>query len=135
MKPVRLPMREFCEVVQQVLDELPEPFHDWLVNVVVDVEDDPEPRLLRQLGLDPREDTLFGIFEGSAVTEQEYGQHLPNRVRLFKNPLEEACRSRDEIRYEIRRTVLHELAHHFGYSEEDLDEFEARPSPFDPPQP
>jgi predicted Zn-dependent protease with MMP-like domain len=126
----RLTMRAFCDAVAEVLAELPEPFHAWLENTVVDVEREPSRRLLRELGMGDDE-TLFGLFEGRAVTEQEFGEVAPNRVRLFKNPIEEASRSAAEIRYEIRRTVLHELAHHFGYSEEDLDEFEARPSPFD----
>ena len=84
--------------------------------------------------MDPEEDTLMGLFEGRAVTEQEYGEHLPNRILLFKRPIEEVCRSRAEIAYEIRRTLVHELAHHFGYSEEDLEEYESRQSPFDADQ-
>jgi predicted Zn-dependent protease with MMP-like domain len=131
MKTVRLSMREFVEVARRVMDELPQPFAGWLENVVVDVELEPTRKMLEDVGLDPDEETLFGLFEGRAVTEQEYGEHAPNRILLFKRPIEEACRSRDEVAYEIRRTLVHELAHHFGYSEEDLDEYESRESPFD----
>ncbi len=126
-------MDEFCRVAREVVDQLPEPFHQWLENVVVDVELEPSRRLLRDLGMDPVEDTLLGLFEGAAITEQEYGDHRPNRILLFKRPIEEVSRSRAEIAYEIRRTVIHELAHHFGYSEEDLEEFESQESPFDEP--
>jgi predicted Zn-dependent protease with MMP-like domain len=73
----------------------------------------------------------MGLFEGTPLTEQAYGAHAPNRIVLFKQPIERACRSRAEIAYEIRRTVIHELAHHFGYSEEELEAFEAAASPFD----
>jgi predicted Zn-dependent protease with MMP-like domain len=121
---------EFCAIVVEVLDELPEMFRGWLDNVVVDVEERPSSRSRAELGDDPDE-TLLGLFQGAPITEQEYGTHLPNRIILFKQPIEDCCRSREEIAYEIRRTVLHELAHHFGYSEEDLDFFEDRPSPFD----
>jgi predicted Zn-dependent protease with MMP-like domain len=126
-------MDEFCRVAREVVDHLPEPFHRWLENVVVDVELEPPRKLLREMGMDPEDDTLLGLFEGAAVTDQEYGDHQPNRIRLFKRPIEEISRSRAEIAYEIRRTVIHELAHHFGYSEEDLEEFESRESPFDEP--
>ena len=127
----RLSLEEFCRVARHVVDELPEPFHRWLENVVVDVELAPSRKLLRRMEMDPDRETLMGLFEGHAVTEQGYGDHLPNRILLFKHPIEEACRSRAEIAYEIRRTVIHELAHHFGYSEEELEEFESRQSPFD----
>ncbi len=126
----RLSLADFCSVVEEVLAELPEPFHAWLDNVAVDVEPDPWPELLEELEMEPDE-PLLGLFQGESITEQEYGEHYPNRILLFKNPIEQISRSREEIRYEIRRTVLHELAHHFGYSEEELDEFESQPSPFD----
>lgn len=131
MNAPRLSMREFVRLASQVMLELEEPFQAWLENVVVDVELEPSAELLAELEMDPEEDTLMGLFEGRAITDQEYGEHLPNRILLFKRPIEDVCRSREEVAYEIRRTVIHELAHHFGYSEEDLEAFEARPSPFD----
>lgn len=127
-----LSLKQFCALVEEVLLGIPEEFAPWLENVVVDVESEPTAELLEDLGYEPDEE-LFGLFIGRAVTEQEYGEHAPNRIVLFQRPLERASRSRDEVAYEIRRTVLHELAHHFGYSEEDLDDFESRPSPFDDP--
>jgi len=129
-KVPRLSMSAFCRTVGKVLEELPDPFHAWLENVVIDVEPEPWPELREELGLEPGE-PLLGLFEGAAITEQEYGEHLPNRIVLFKNPLERISRSPAELRYEIRRTVLHELAHHFGYSEAELEEFESRDSPYD----
>lgn len=124
-------MSEFCEAVARVVEEVPEPFHGWLENVVVDVETAPSREVLEEQGLES-EDDLLGLFEGLAVTEQEYGEHAPNRIVIYKRPIERICRSRAEVEYEIRRTMLHELAHHFGHSEEDLEEFESRSSPFEP---
>jgi predicted Zn-dependent protease with MMP-like domain len=124
-------MHEFCDVVHQTIAELPQPFFGWMENVVVDVELEPPDELLDEMGFDGDDYDLFGVFEGLEVTEQEYGVHQPNRIVIFKGPLESACRNRDELKYEIRRTVIHELAHHFGYSEEDLEEFESQPSPYD----
>ncbi|MBX3413056.1 MAG: metallopeptidase family protein [Pirellulales bacterium] len=126
----RLSLDDFCRLVQQAIEELPEAFRERMENVVVDVEPTPPAHVLRELGI-RRGEALMGLFQGSPLTEQEYGAPTPNRVVLYQRSIEEACRSRAEIAYEVRRTVLHELAHHFGYSEEDLDFFEERPSPFD----
>jgi predicted Zn-dependent protease with MMP-like domain len=126
----RLSMKKFCAMAGEVLDGLPEPFHAWLENVVVDVELAPSSEMLEALGMQA-DDVLMGLFEGSAVTEQEYGEHAPNRILLFKDEIESQCDSVAEVAYEIRRTMIHELAHHFGYSEEDLQAFESLPSPFD----
>ena len=119
-------MKKFCDIARRVIAELPEEFHTWLDNVVVDVETLPRS----EQGLESDERTL-GLFEGVAVTEQSYGEQQPNRIVLYKQTIESSCRSEAEIAYEIRRTLIHELAHHFGYSEEDLGEFESLPSPFD----
>lgn len=127
----RLTLAEFCEIVRQVLDELPAQFKPYLENVVVDVERIPSRRLLRKLGMSGSGTTLLGLFEGPTPGEREYGMALPVRIRIFKRPIERLCRSREEVAYEVRRTVMHELAHHFGFEEEDLQEFESRPSPFD----
>ena len=136
MSHPRLTIKDFCAIVEQVIADLPEPFHGYLENVVVDVEQQPTAAMLRSIGMRPDEgDELMGLFLGQALTEQEYGVPHPNRVILFKHPIEAASRSRDEIAYEIRRTVIHELAHHFGFSEDDLEEFESTPSPFDADEP
>lgn len=124
-----LSMDEFCRAAREVIDGLPDELRSWLENTVVDVELEPWPQLLA--GMTDAGEPLLGLFEGAAITEQEYGEHAPNRIWLFKRPIESICRSRDEVKYEIRRTLLHELAHHFGYSEADLEDFESRPSPFE----
>jgi predicted Zn-dependent protease with MMP-like domain len=102
----------------------------WLENTTVEVQRIPDERLQRQLKLRPKQRSVMGLFEGREITEQEYGMRMPNRIFLFQRAIESQCESAEEVRYEIRRTVLHELAHHFGYSESDLDDFESKPSPF-----
>ena len=132
MSQPRLNLREFSEIVQRVTAGLPSPLSGYLENVVVDVEERPSKRTLRQLGWGAGvAEDLMGLFQGSPLPEQQYGERHPNRITLYKLPIERACRSRAEIAYEVRRTIIHELAHHFGFSEEDLDEFEGIPSPFD----
>ena len=129
---VRLSEDAFCQAVDEVVRSLPAQFLAWLENVVIEVERYPDARLQRQMRLGPRHIGLMGLFEGHYVTKQEYGMAMPNRILLFQRAIESRCRSVEEVHYEIRRTVLHELAHHFGYEESDLDDFEAQPSPFDP---
>ncbi len=126
----RWSIEEFAAVVQEVLLSLPGEFSPWLENLVVDVEERPSRQLLKELGAESP-DELMGLFVGHAITRQEYGEHLPNRIVLFRQSLQRAARTREELAYEVRRTVLHELAHHFGYEEDDLDDFESQPSPFD----
>ncbi len=126
----RLSWSEFCRVVQAEIAHLPAPFAPYLENLVVDVESAPSRRLLKELEV-PAGETLFGLFQGRGIDEMEFGHAAPNRVVLFKDPIEQASGSLAEVRYEIRRTLLHELGHHFGFSEEDLEFFESQPSPFD----
>ena len=128
---IRLVMDAFCRLAGEVVEALPPQFQDWMDNVVIDVRNRPTRRQLEGLGLDPEQDTLLGLFEGVPVTQQEFDEAYPNRVWLFKRSIEEVCRSREEVAYEIRRTIIHELAHHFGWSEEDLEAFESQPNPFD----
>lgn len=132
MSRLRLSLKEFCAITRQVIERMPEPFRAHLENVAVDVEERPSAQTLRRMGLAHDEwDQLMGLFQGAPLTEQHFGEHHPNHITLYKQSIEAACRSRAEIEYEIRRTVIHELAHHFGYSEDDLDEFESQESPFD----
>ncbi len=126
-----LSLAAFCNLVTAVLEALPDEFRRHLENVPVDVEDRPSPQLLAGLQHAGAPTDLLGIFLGQALPDQEFGVRYPNRIVLFQRSIERICRSEAEIAYEVRRTLLHELAHHFGYSEEDLDEFESQPSPFD----
>lgn len=134
MASVHLPLDEFCAIAKRVCDDMPAEFKPYLANIVVDVRLRPTRRQLRDVGLDPNGDDLMGLFEGVPVTEQHDDFAHLNRVWIFKHPIESVCRSAEEVAYEIRRTIIHELAHHFGWSEEDLDEFESQPNPFDGPE-
>jgi predicted Zn-dependent protease with MMP-like domain len=125
-------MAEFVTAVDSVVAGLPSQFRECLDNVAIDVEQRPDRETLHSMGLgDDEWDEIMGLFDGTSLTEQQFDEWHPNRVTLFKESIECACRSRAEVEYEIRRTLIHELAHHFGYDEEDLDEFEGKPSPFD----
>jgi predicted Zn-dependent protease with MMP-like domain len=127
-------MKQFGEVVREAVDTLPDEIKRHLENVVIDIEEAPTDDFLREAGFTDEEidagDTLYGYFmpmEG--VTAAEMLEN-PNRILIFKFPLEEDFPDPRELRREIRRTVVHELAHHFGFTERDLEPFESKEDPF-----
>jgi len=107
---------EFEELVRAALDDLPEEFARHLDNVAVVVEDEPDAALLRALGLHPRRDTLFGLYQGVPLPQRgaAYGNMLPDKISIYYRPLLHACRTPEQLRRQVRTTVIHEIAHHFG---------------------
>lgn len=113
---------EFEALVVEALEQMPEEFRPYLENVAVVVEDEPGDDLLRSMGLSPRRDTLFGLYQGIPVDDRghNFGNALPDKITIYFLPLLRACRTPDRIRREVRRTVIHEIGHHFGFDDRDL---------------
>lgn len=127
-------MKRFMAIVGEAVDSLPVSIKQHLENVVIDVEEAPTDDFLREAGFTDEEieagETLYGYFmpmEGIAATEM---LENPNRILIFKFPLEEDFPDPKELRIEIRKTVIHEIAHHFGWSDRDLEQFDDNPDPF-----
>jgi predicted Zn-dependent protease with MMP-like domain len=122
----RMSFRQFCDAVEEAVASLPEPFHRYLENVVVDVQEEPSDHDYEALGERGGRagGLLLGLFIGVPLTAQSYGDRHPNVVKIFRRPMEQASRTRGALLRNIRATVIHELAHHFGYSEEELEAFE-----------
>ena len=116
----------FDELVEKVLDSLPEEFGELMENVVIFTEDAPSAEILAESDV-PEGETLFGLYEGVPLTERthDYGLVAPDRITIFQKPIEEACETEDELAQQIRRTVLHEIAHFFGIEEDRMDEIES----------
>jgi len=108
----------FTELVREAMDSLPQKFRERIQNFAVVVEDYPPQ------GADHGEDLLMGIFEGTALTEKSTWdvQAGPDRVVLYQTNIEAVCDTDDEIREEVRLTVLHEFGHYFGMNEEQLED-------------
>jgi predicted Zn-dependent protease with MMP-like domain len=132
-------LRRFGQIVARVMETLPEEFQSYLDNVVVDVEEEPGIDLLRQQGFTEEEitngESLYGLFAPIALPSNWSGdvldvRDLPHRIIIYKRPLEEDFPSRRQLMTEIRKTVIHELAHHFGYTDRDLERFDDNPDPF-----
>jgi predicted Zn-dependent protease with MMP-like domain len=110
----------FRRLVQRSLRSLPPEVQRALNNVVVVIEREPSADELRTAGMEPGE-TLFGLYVGTPLTERsDYGLTLPDRIVIYQGPLERHFHPR-EIPHEVAKTVLHELAHHFGIEDARLD--------------
>jgi predicted Zn-dependent protease with MMP-like domain len=102
---------QFEKLVEQALDELPEAFRERLENVAIIVEDLP-PEEPKRGGL------LLGLFHGIPRTEKSV--FSSDRIFLYQRNIEAICRSDAEVRRQIRATLLHEVGHYFGLSEDEL---------------
>lgn len=114
--------RQFEQVVADAIGTIPDELRDRLDNVEIVVEDEPAPELLEEMGLDPDRDTLFGLYQGIPLTRRtsSYGLVLPDKITIYQWPIEDHCRTASQMKDEIRRTVVHEIAHHFGISDAHL---------------
>ena len=103
------------------------PFFGRHANVAVVVEDEPSQALLEELEMEP-DDTLFGLYQGTPLTEREanYGNALPDTISIYKLPIEEACENEEDIRQCVAETVIHEFGHYFGLSEEEIGHIEEK---------
>ncbi len=115
----------FEDLVTAALDELPEDFLSALDNVEVVVELEPSEGQLRRLAA--RGGTLFGLYEGVPRTSRTsgYGLVVPDKITIFEGPIRRASRDERTLKRQVQRTVLHELAHHFGISDARLRELGA----------
>ncbi len=112
--------KEFEKLVGEALDSLPKEFADRLENVGVTYENWPNPLQMRKLRLN-RRSLLFGLYEGVPLTQRRnYTGVLPDKITIFKYPILMVSRSPEDVRERVRRTVIHEIGHHFGLSDKDL---------------
>ncbi len=112
---------KFNELVGQAIENLPPEFLDLLENVDVVVEDYPTVDQTKKSG---REGLLLGLYEGVPRTRRTSGYNmvLPDKITLFQKSIEAICGNDDEIYTQIQKTLKHEIAHHFGISDERLEE-------------
>ena len=119
---MRLSATEFENLVVEALDSLPEDLLELLDNVDVTIERYPSATQLRRVGI--QGGTLLGLYEGIPLTERGGGYNivLPDKITIFQRPIEQICGTYPEIVEQVRTTVIHEVAHHFGIDDERLDE-------------
>jgi predicted Zn-dependent protease with MMP-like domain len=117
----------FEQLVQDALASIPSRFRKAIHNVAIVVEDEPSADVLQDMEIEPP-DTLFGLYQGTPLTERrwDYGNTLPDRVTLFQGPIERESEDEEDAVIAIGETLIHELGHYFGLSEEEIEEIEDR---------
>ena len=118
---------EFERLVADALASIPQRFRDAMTNLVIVVEDEPGRELLREMEIEPP-DTLFGLYQGTPLTERrwDYGNALPDRILLFQGPHEREADDDDDLVVSIAETLIHEIGHYFGLSEDEIEEIEEK---------
>jgi len=115
--------QRFGQLVERALDGLPEPFGTHLEELSVEVKERPTSRQLRDAGLD-EDELLLGLYVGSPFTERSvlHSGQIPDKIYIFQEDVELASDSETDLVEQVRVTVLHEIGHHFGLDEDDLDD-------------
>ena len=119
-----LSRKAFDTLVQGALKGLPREFRRCLENVAIEIEEEPSPETLQSLGIhqdDP--DELLGLYVGRSIHGHSYfepGGELPDRVYIYRGPILRACTTNAEVIREVQDTVVHEIGHHFGLTDEDM---------------
>ena len=118
---------EFEHLVAEAVTLIPRRFRREIRNLALVVEDAPSAALLEEMDIEPP-DSLYGLYQGTPLPERtwSYGNTLPDRIVLFQQPIEEDCEDEEEIREVIGETLIHEVGHYFGLSEEEIEEIEER---------
>jgi predicted Zn-dependent protease with MMP-like domain len=116
---------EFRRLVDRALLGIPQDFRDALQNIAIVIEDEPTPDQLAEVGIDPPE-TLLGLYQGTPLTERHWahGNTLPDKITLFQWPIEDASEDEDDLVVAIGETLIHEIGHYFGLSEEEIEHIE-----------
>ena len=96
-------------------------------NIAIVVEDQPSPELLAEMELEPP-DSLYGLYQGTPLTDRgwNYGNTLPDRVTLFQGPIEEDSEDAEDVIVCVAETLIHEIGHYFGLSEDEIEEIEEK---------
>ena len=117
----------FEKIVAEALDSIPSKFRRAMSNIAVVVEDEPSMEILQEMEIEPP-DTLFGLYTGIPLTERGWGHGnaLPDRILIFQGPHEREAADEDELIVSVGETLIHEIGHYFGLSEEEIEAIEER---------
>jgi predicted Zn-dependent protease with MMP-like domain len=115
----------FQQLVQAALADIPLQFRDALTNIAIVIEDAPTTEQLAEFDIEPP-DTLYGLYEGTPLTDRGWadGNRLPDKITLFQEPIEEDSEDEDDVVIGIGETLIHEIGHYFGLSEEEIEHIE-----------
>ena len=118
---------QFRQLVDEALASIPADFRDAMQNIAVVIEQEPTPEQLAEVELEPP-DSLLGLYQGTPLTERQWahGNVLPDKITLFQRVIEADSESDDDVIVAIGETLIHEIGHYFGLSEEEIEAIEDR---------
>jgi predicted Zn-dependent protease with MMP-like domain len=127
MTPEDFPADLFNELVNEAVASLPKRFRDAMTNIAIVVEDEPTLDQLSQVEVEPP-DTIYGLYEGIPLPERQWahGNVLPDKISIFRLPILEDSVDEDDIVVGIGETLIHEVGHYFGLSEEEIMDIEEK---------
>jgi len=122
---MKLSEKEFEELVIEAINSLPEKFKEKMENIAIAIEDLPSHELLTEMKIKSPYG-LLGLYRGVPYTRRGiwYRNVLPDKIIIFKKPIEVRCRNTEDVKASVRRVVIHEIGHYFGLGEEDLRKIE-----------
>jgi predicted Zn-dependent protease with MMP-like domain len=115
----------FERLVAEALASIPRRFRNAMQNIAIVVEDEPSAALLDEMEIEPP-DTLLGLYQGTPLPERGWGSgnSLPDRILIFQGPHERASEDEDDLAVAIAETLIHEIGHYFGMTEEQIEDVE-----------
>jgi predicted Zn-dependent protease with MMP-like domain len=115
----------FRQLVDEALETIPENFREAMHNIAIVIEDEPTLEQLDEVGLEPP-DTLLGLYQGTPLPDRQWahGNALPDKITLFQGPIEDESEDEDDVVVAIGETLIHEIGHYFGLSEEEIEAIE-----------
>jgi predicted Zn-dependent protease with MMP-like domain len=117
----------FERLVAEAVQLIPARFRRQMQNLALVVEEEPAPALLADMGIEPP-DSLYGLYQGTPLPERQWadGNRLPDRISIYQRPIEEDAEDDEDARDMIAETLIHEVGHYFGLSEEEIEEIEEK---------
>ncbi len=116
--------KDFEALVAEAVKGLPREFRRRLENVAIEVQEEPSEEALEAVGLESEEsDELLGLYWGRSIQGDSFfdtGGHLPDRVYIYRGPILRVCKTAEDVVREVQDTVVHELGHHFGLTDDDM---------------
>lgn len=122
---MKVTLKEFEELISEAVNNLPENFKKKMENIAIAIEDLPSQELLIEMKIKSPYG-LLGLYRGVPYPRRGiwYRNVLPDKIIIFKKPIEVRCRNREDIKESVRRVVIHEIGHYFGLNEADLRKIE-----------
>lgn len=117
--------QEFQRLVEEAVRTIPEKFRDAMQNIAIVIEDEPSLETLEEVEIEPP-DTLLGLYQGTPLPERQWahGNVLPDKITLYQLPIEDESEHEDDLIVAIGETLIHEVGHYFGLSEDEIQEIE-----------